>query len=149
MAELTPPHQEHQRDPAVLITARGVTSSRPANSPEHATILKHCVRCGQGYRCHGHQPGVGGEWWELGVCAAVMACVSEFYAGKCVLITGATGFMGKVLVEKLLRSCPEVKALYLLIRTKQGQSSQQRIHTMLQSKVCKECDNRTCVIMYV
>lgn len=69
------------------------------------------------------------------MCAAVMASVSEFYAGKCVLITGATGFMGKVLVEKLLRSCPEVKALYLLIRTKQGQSSQQRIHTMLQSKL--------------
>ncbi|KAF7693739.1 hypothetical protein HF521_007492 [Silurus meridionalis] len=64
-----------------------------------------------------------------------MACVSEFYAGKCVLISGATGFMGKVLVEKLLRSCPEVKLLYLLIRTKQGHSSQQRIHTMLQSKL--------------
>ncbi|CAF87360.1 unnamed protein product, partial [Tetraodon nigroviridis] len=29
------------------------------------------------------------------------ASVAQFYAGKSVLITGATGFMGKVLVEKL------------------------------------------------
>lgn len=46
--------------------------------------------------------------------------VAQWYAGKSILITGATGFMGKVLVEKLLRSCPDVKKIYLLIRSKKG-----------------------------
>ncbi|XP_053961383.1 putative fatty acyl-CoA reductase CG5065 [Anastrepha ludens] len=46
--------------------------------------------------------------------------IAQWYSGKNVLITGATGFMGKVLVEKLLRSCSGVKRIYLLIRSKKG-----------------------------
>lgn len=68
-----------------------------------------------------------------------MASIAEYYAGKNVLITGATGFMGKVLVEKLLRSCPEVKALYLLVRPKAGQSMQQRVSDMMKCKVRNYC----------
>ncbi|XP_056281016.1 fatty acyl-CoA reductase 1 [Pseudoliparis swirei] len=64
-----------------------------------------------------------------------MVSIPEYYAGKSVLITGATGFMGKVLVEKLLRSCPEVKALYLLVRPKDGQSMQQRVSDMITCKL--------------
>lgn len=64
-----------------------------------------------------------------------MASIAEYYTGKNVLITGATGFMGKVLVEKLLRSCPEVKSLYLLVRPKAGQSMQQRVSDMMTCKV--------------
>uniref|UniRef100_G3Q918 Fatty acyl-CoA reductase n=1 Tax=Gasterosteus aculeatus aculeatus TaxID=481459 RepID=G3Q918_GASAC len=64
-----------------------------------------------------------------------MASIPEYYAGKNVLITGATGFMGKVLVEKLLRSCPKVKALYLLVRPKAGQSMQQRVSDMMACKL--------------
>lgn len=68
-----------------------------------------------------------------------MASIAEYYAGKSVLITGGTGFMGKVLVEKLLRSCPEVKALYLLVRPKAGQSMQQRVSDMMMCKVRAKC----------
>uniref|UniRef100_A0A8C6LHA7 Fatty acyl-CoA reductase n=1 Tax=Nothobranchius furzeri TaxID=105023 RepID=A0A8C6LHA7_NOTFU len=64
-----------------------------------------------------------------------MASIPEYYAGKSVLITGATGFMGKVLVEKLLRSCPEVKALYILVRPKAGQSMKQRVSDMMKCKL--------------
>lgn len=63
------------------------------------------------------------------------ASIAEFYAGKSVLITGATGFMGKVLVEKLLRCCPGVESLYLLVRPKAGQSMQQRVGDMITCKV--------------
>jgi len=31
---------------------------------------------------------------------------------------GGTGFLGKVLIEKLLRSCPDISVIYLLIREK-------------------------------
>ncbi|XP_026182864.1 fatty acyl-CoA reductase 1 [Mastacembelus armatus] len=70
-----------------------------------------------------------------GTESSSMASVAEYYAGKSVLITGATGFMGKVLVEKLLRSCPEVKALYILVRPKAGQSMQQRVSDMMKCKL--------------
>ncbi|XP_040885948.1 fatty acyl-CoA reductase 1 isoform X1 [Toxotes jaculatrix] len=70
-----------------------------------------------------------------GTAGSSMASIAEYYAGKCVLITGATGFMGKVLVEKLLRSCPEVKALYILVRPKAGQSMQQRVSDMMKCKL--------------
>lgn len=70
-----------------------------------------------------------------GATGSSMASVVEYYAGKNVLITGATGFMGKVLVEKLLRSCPEVKALYILVRPKAGQSMQQRVSDMMKCKL--------------
>ncbi|XP_026110595.1 putative fatty acyl-CoA reductase CG5065, partial [Carassius auratus] len=65
----------------------------------------------------------------------VMASISKWYAGKNVLITGATGFMGKVLMEKLLRSCPDVKALYILVRPKAGQSMSERVRDMMKCKV--------------
>lgn len=52
--------------------------------------------------------------------------ITEWFAGKSIFITGATGFMGKVLVEKLLRDCPDVDRLYLLIRSKKGVDPEQR-----------------------
>jgi FlaA1/EpsC-like NDP-sugar epimerase len=35
---------------------------------------------------------------------------------RSIFITGATGFVGKVLVEKLLRSCPDIAKIYILVR---------------------------------
>ncbi|XP_041072312.1 fatty acyl-CoA reductase 1 isoform X2 [Carcharodon carcharias] len=64
-----------------------------------------------------------------------MSSIAAYYAGKNVLITGATGFMGKVLVEKLLRSCPELKAIYILVRPKAGQSMQERVTDMMKCKL--------------
>lgn len=47
-----------------------------------------------------------------------MSKIQEYFADKTVLITGATGFLGKALVEKMLRSLPELRRIYLLIRPK-------------------------------
>jgi len=60
--------------------------------------------------------------------------VVQFYHEKTVFITGATGFMGKVLVEKLLRST-NVRRLLLLIRPKKGVQTEQRLKTLLTSGV--------------
>lgn len=51
----------------------------------------------------------------------------EFYNGGSVFVTGATGFVGKVLVEKLLRSCTGLEKVYILIRTKRGKTPAERI----------------------
>ncbi|XP_059487923.1 putative fatty acyl-CoA reductase CG5065 [Neocloeon triangulifer] len=61
--------------------------------------------------------------------------IAGFYKGRCVLITGATGFMGKVLVEKLLRSCPEIKSLYLLMRPKRGHDVRARLAELLNAQI--------------
>jgi fatty acyl-CoA reductase len=34
------------------------------------------------------------------------SAIGKFFDGKSVFITGATGFVGKQIIEKLLRSCP-------------------------------------------
>uniref|UniRef100_A0A8C2C036 Fatty acyl-CoA reductase n=1 Tax=Cyprinus carpio TaxID=7962 RepID=A0A8C2C036_CYPCA len=64
-----------------------------------------------------------------------MVTIPEYYEGKNVLITGATGFMGKVLLEKLLRSCPGVKSAYVLVRPKAGQGPNARIADMINCKL--------------
>ena len=42
--------------------------------------------------------------------------LTDYYAGKTILLTGATGFLGKVVLEKVLRSLPVVKTIYLAIK---------------------------------
>lgn len=53
--------------------------------------------------------------------------MQEFYSGKSIFITGASGFMGKCLLEKLLYSCSEVKQIFILVRAKRGKSAGQRV----------------------
>jgi len=43
--------------------------------------------------------------------------IAEALKGKTILITGSTGFLGKSIVEKLLRSIPEVARINLAIRS--------------------------------
>lgn len=59
------------------------------------------------------------------------SAIAEFYRGRQILITGATGFMGKVLVEKLLRSCPDIETIYLLMRPKRGNDVRLRLQELL------------------
>lgn len=46
--------------------------------------------------------------------------IGDWYRGKNVLISGATGYVGKVLIERFLQLCPNVGCIYMLIRTKKG-----------------------------
>ena len=63
--------------------------------------------------------------------------ISEYYKNKSVFITGATGFLGKVLIEKLLRSCYDLKKIYVLIRAKKNKSAIERLNELLDCKVSK------------
>ncbi|XP_032668843.1 fatty acyl-CoA reductase 1-like [Odontomachus brunneus] len=57
--------------------------------------------------------------------------VPAFYSGKSVFITGATGFLGKALIEKLLRSCPNIKEIFLLMRAKNDTNIDERLRQLL------------------
>ncbi|XP_046743275.1 putative fatty acyl-CoA reductase CG5065 [Diprion similis] len=67
--------------------------------------------------------------------------IARWYRGRTVFITGATGFMGKVLLEKLLRSCPEIGPIYILVREKKDVLSHERVENMLTSDLFKELRN--------
>ena len=45
-------------------------------------------------------------------------------------ITGGTGYLGRVLIHKLLSYCPDIGDLYLLMREKKGVSQEQRLEDM-------------------
>ncbi|KAH9645837.1 hypothetical protein HF086_015197 [Spodoptera exigua] len=60
--------------------------------------------------------------------------IPEYFAGREVLITGATGFMGKVLVERLLWTCPDIGRLHLLMRHKRDVAPDKRLALLKQSQ---------------
>ena len=61
--------------------------------------------------------------------------VQEFYSGQSIFITGGTGFVGKLLIEKLLRSCPDIACIYLLVRQKKGKDVHQRTEELFDDPV--------------
>lgn len=85
--------------------------------------------------------------------------IQNFYDGANIFITGGTGesfhgheslprgenktenfrlvqgFMGKVLIDKLLRTCPGIENIYLLIRKKKGKDIHTRIEELFDDPV--------------
>jgi len=59
--------------------------------------------------------------------------VSACFVDKTIFITGGSGFLGKVLIEKILRKCPQVKKIYILLRSKKGKEPRQRIEEIFSS----------------
>jgi len=61
--------------------------------------------------------------------------VAEFFRGRSIFVTGASGFMGKVLMEKLLYSCTDLRAIYILMRSKRGKTPEHRAEEMFKIPV--------------
>lgn len=60
--------------------------------------------------------------------------VKEFYKNKFILITGATGLLGRFLVYKLLKDT-EPKKIYILIRGKKDKSFEERCKEYLEEEI--------------
>lgn len=60
--------------------------------------------------------------------------VINFYKNKKILLTGGSGFLGKVLLWKLLETCPDIAKIYVLLRPKNNISAEKRLIQMLKSK---------------
>ncbi|XP_020204094.1 fatty acyl-CoA reductase 3-like isoform X1 [Cajanus cajan] len=63
-----------------------------------------------------------------------LGSILHFLQDKTILVTGSTGFLAKIFVEKILRAQPNVKKLYLLLRAKDTESATQRLHTEIIEK---------------
>lgn len=61
--------------------------------------------------------------------------IADVFKGREILLTGGTGFLGKVIVEKFLRCIPGIKHIYLLIRPKKGKDPKHRLDEMFNSPV--------------
>lgn len=55
-----------------------------------------------------------------------MSEIAKWYSNKSAFVSGATGFVGKCLVEKLLYDCPDIGTIYIIIRPKKGVSFEER-----------------------
>ena len=53
--------------------------------------------------------------------------IRDFYLGKNIFLTGATGFLGKVILERLLSTLgDELGVVFIMIRPKKGSSLEER-----------------------
>ena len=62
--------------------------------------------------------------------------VESFYVEKNILITGCTGFVGKVLLEKFLFSLPQISRIYVFVRSKKGTSPHERFQKEILESPC-------------
>ena len=68
----------------------------------------------------------------VGAHLSIIGCLR----GRTVLLTGATGFLGKIILEKILRSAPDVERIYVLVRPRKGSTADERMQSeIIQSEV--------------
>ena len=58
--------------------------------------------------------------------------IKDFFTGGGVFLTGSSGYVGMMCLEKLLR-CTDVKKVYVLLRQKKGEDIQTRLDKMINS----------------
>uniref|UniRef100_A0A6P7G8Z1 Fatty acyl-CoA reductase n=1 Tax=Diabrotica virgifera virgifera TaxID=50390 RepID=A0A6P7G8Z1_DIAVI len=63
--------------------------------------------------------------------------IQHYYKNKSFLITGVTGFVGKLVLEKILRTL-DPKNVYVLVREKDGVSAENRCATIFDSAVFEQ-----------
>jgi fatty acyl-CoA reductase len=64
--------------------------------------------------------------------------IDAMYRDKVLFVTGITGFVGKVFLFKLLKEFPDVRKVYILLRSTKDKTCQQRLETEILSSQCFE-----------
>ncbi|KAL3271472.1 hypothetical protein HHI36_021958 [Cryptolaemus montrouzieri] len=52
--------------------------------------------------------------------------IVDIFEDATIFITGGTGYLGKIFLEKLLRTCPKLRKIYILLRPKKGKEINER-----------------------
>ncbi|KAK1136719.1 hypothetical protein K0M31_001259 [Melipona bicolor] len=61
--------------------------------------------------------------------------IEGFYANTGILVTGATGFLGKGILEKLMRVSLNIAAIFILVRPKKNQTIEQRFKKLIDDPI--------------
>ncbi|KAL1501769.1 hypothetical protein ABEB36_007035 [Hypothenemus hampei] len=64
-----------------------------------------------------------------------MTNLKDFYSGKNIFLTGATGFLGICLLEKVLRTIPNHGEIFLLMRPKRGKEISERLDELKKNQI--------------
>ncbi|KAG5674307.1 hypothetical protein PVAND_004285 [Polypedilum vanderplanki] len=67
--------------------------------------------------------------------------LEAFYKGSTILMTGANGYLGKTLIEKLLR-CFDVEKIYLLMRVKNNENVEKRLENLINETIFEQLRER-------
>lgn len=62
--------------------------------------------------------------------------IKAFYSGKNIMLTGCTGFLGKVILEKIMWSCPDVNQIFVMVRAKRNAKPMDRIKYQILDSEC-------------
>jgi len=76
--------------------------------------------------------------------------ICDFYNGAHILITGGTGFLGRLMVEKLLRSCDGIERIYLIARPKKNVDPTERFAKLFDGEVSliKIIGSIRCIVLF-
>lgn len=61
--------------------------------------------------------------------------VKDWYKNKNIFITGASGFLGVSLLEKFIRTIPDIGTIYILLRPKRGKKIEERLEELKKNSV--------------
>ncbi|CAD7701405.1 unnamed protein product [Ostreobium quekettii] len=75
--------------------------------------------------------GVSDAAGPLDRAAASALSVRQAFRGARVFLTGATGYLGSLVLEQVLRVCPEVDRVYVMSRGKKSASARDRVDRLL------------------
>ena len=64
--------------------------------------------------------------------------LTDYFSGKSILLTGATGFLGKVILEKILRTFPNINCIYLSIKCN-GSNSEDQAYDRYKNEIKDSC----------
>ncbi|XP_071724847.1 fatty acyl-CoA reductase 2, chloroplastic [Rutidosis leptorrhynchoides] len=69
--------------------------------------------------------------------------IVKYLKGKCFFLTGGTGFLAKVLIEKILRTVPEVGKIFILVKAKNKEAAMERLKNEIISTELFKCLRQT------
>ena len=69
--------------------------------------------------------------------------LNNIYKNSTIFITGGTGFIGKVTLEKILRLFPDISKIYLLIRNNNKNNYKERYNILINNTIFNKISEET------